>query len=572
MEAIGIRDSYEESDDDRALEHFNETVKFENGRYHVKMPWKEEQPDLPENRELAYCRLKTLVQKLSKNPDLLEKYNAIIEEQRRREIIEQLTDTSEVGHKRHYIPHHAVINPMKTSTKVRIVYDASAKVTKDSKNLNECLYRGPVMLKDLCGLLLHFRLNKVAMVADIEKAFLQVGLQAPDKDITRFFWLKDCKIPRVDGNLQIYRFCRIPFGVISSPFLLAATLDHHLKKDGSEAAQKIRDNIYVDNVITGTDAPQSAYNFYTEAKKIFSNASMNLREWTSNSELLLNRIPEHDQSRGDKIKVLGSNWHVKEDTMTVPGPEIEKLLVVSTKQEALQSISSIFNPLGFFTPVTLNAKLFLQSLWKAELNWDGRLDKESLSRWKYIAEQLQLIPSHSFPRFIGTGKETTQVKYQLMCFSDTSTRAYSTAVYLRHLKGESCQVNLLFSKTRLAPMKKISAPRIQAPSQPKTGDVVIVKDNLPRGSWNLGKVHDLIQSRDAECQAARVILPSRKCINRRVNLLYPIECPETLTQEDCDVQTVQADETKSTKLGIRRRPSRRAAIEANKRLAQQLSQ
>ncbi|XP_070571138.1 uncharacterized protein [Ptychodera flava] len=292
MEAIGIRDSYEESDDDRALEHFNETVKFENGRYHVKWPWKEEQPDLPENRELAYGRLKTLVQKLSKNPDLLEKYDAIIEEQRRREIIEQLTDASEVGHKKHYIPHHAVINPMKTSTKVRIVYDASAKVTRDSKNLNECLYRGPVMLKDLCGLLLRFRLNKVAMVADIEKAFLQVGLQAPDKDVTRFFWLKDCKIPRVDGNLQTYRFCRIPFGVISSPFLLAAKVDHHLKKDGSQTAQKFRDNIYVDNVITGTDAPQFAYNFYTEAKKIFSNASMNFREWTSNSELLLNRIRE----------------------------------------------------------------------------------------------------------------------------------------------------------------------------------------------------------------------------------------------------------------------------------------
>ncbi|XP_070546913.1 uncharacterized protein [Ptychodera flava] len=190
MEAIGIRDSYEESDDDRALEHFNETVKFENGRYHVKWPWKEEQPDLPENRELAYGRLKTLVQKLSKNPDLLEKYDAIIEEQRRREIIEQLTDTSEVGHKRHYIPHHAVINPMKTSTKVRIVYDASAKEKKGSKNLNECLYRGPVMLKDLCGLLLRFRQNKVAMVADIEKAFLQVGLQSPDKDVTSFFWFK----------------------------------------------------------------------------------------------------------------------------------------------------------------------------------------------------------------------------------------------------------------------------------------------------------------------------------------------------------------------------------------------
>ena len=100
----------------------------------------------------------------------------------------------------HYLPHQAVINP---TTKLRIVYDASAKSRKGNKSLNECLYRGPVMLNDLCGLLMRFRLRTVAIVADIEKAFLQIGLQPNQRDVTRFLWLKDHHHMSVDSdNIQ----------------------------------------------------------------------------------------------------------------------------------------------------------------------------------------------------------------------------------------------------------------------------------------------------------------------------------------------------------------------------------
>ena len=183
---------------------------------------------------------------------------------------------------KHYIPHHAVVNPSKTTTKVRVVYDASAKTKQDNKSLNDCLYRGPVLLQDLTGILLRFRLNKVAIVADIEKAFLQIGLNENQKDVTRFFWLKNINNLNVDNNIQVFRFCRVPFGIISSPFLLSATLDFHLKMHNSPIADKIRRNIYVDNVITGTESTEEAGNIYRESKKIFAHASMNLRDWTSN--------------------------------------------------------------------------------------------------------------------------------------------------------------------------------------------------------------------------------------------------------------------------------------------------
>ena len=104
------------------------------------------------------------------------------------------------------------------------------------------------------------------MVADIEKAFLQIRLQDDAKDVTRFFWLKDRDKLEVENNIQMYRFCRVPFGIISSPFLLAATLDHHLKTCNNDVSESIRKNIYVDNVITGTQSCQEAVQLYNVSK------------------------------------------------------------------------------------------------------------------------------------------------------------------------------------------------------------------------------------------------------------------------------------------------------------------
>ena len=88
--------------------------------------------------------------------------------------------------------------------------------------------RGRVILEDLCGPLLRFRLEKVELLADLEKAFLQVRLHPSKMDVTRFLWLKDPSKLELSGNIQIYCFARVPFVVISSPFLLGVTVAHHL--------------------------------------------------------------------------------------------------------------------------------------------------------------------------------------------------------------------------------------------------------------------------------------------------------------------------------------------------------
>ena len=275
-------------------ERFKKNLKFKDGRYQVTWAWKEDIPDLPVNRELALGQSKSSVARMKNEPELMKAYDTIIHEQLEKGIIEETSETSADGPK-HYLPHHAVINPLKPTTKLRIVYDASAKARKENKSLNECLYRGPVLLNDLCGLLMRFRLNHIAIVADIEKAFLQIGLQPDQRDVTRFFWMKDSSQARLDyDNIQEYRFRRVPFGVISSPFLLGASIEYHLDSYGNDLSTKLKDDIYVDNVITGTNNLDEAILLYRGAKTMFNDASMNLRKWISNDQQLNQIIKKED--------------------------------------------------------------------------------------------------------------------------------------------------------------------------------------------------------------------------------------------------------------------------------------
>ena len=127
------------------------------------------------------------------------------------------------------------------------------------------------------------------LVANIEKAFLQIGLQPPERDVTRFLWLKDPTEPIFKENLQTYRFARVPFGVSSSPFLVGATIHYHLEQVATPTAVTIMKDMYVDNLLTGVNSSKVARQFYSESKEIFRDASMNVREWGRTPKSLWNQ-------------------------------------------------------------------------------------------------------------------------------------------------------------------------------------------------------------------------------------------------------------------------------------------
>jgi len=370
LETIGIRDPLTPNNDDETLHKFCEGIKYSEGRYHIVWPWKQQQFQLDDNYELAFRRLISLVNRLQQDPELMQKYNGIINQQLQKGIVEKVDNFTVSGVRSHYLPHHPILTPSKATTKVRIVYDASAKAQRSSSSLNECLHRGPIILPDLIGLLLRFRLHWIVILADVERAFLQIGIQEADRDVTRFLWLRHVDRSVDNDNVCVYRFCRVPFGLTCSPFLLGATLKYHLQQEGTPLALNIMNNIYVDNVLVGAESSKQAYMIYQEAKAMFKKASMNLREWSSNSEEFLDLLPTEEKSNveNDEIKVFGLRWNRMNDTLHISGVGRVLCNNVVTKRDVLHTVAGIFDPLGLVSPVVYYGKVFLQKLWKLELS------------------------------------------------------------------------------------------------------------------------------------------------------------------------------------------------------------
>ena len=231
-------------------EEFSENISFEEGRYSVKLPWREGHPKLPSNYSTCLRRLKSQVARLEKEPEVLREYASIINDQLETGVIERVVEL-EKAEKVHYLPHQAVIRKEAATTKVRVVYDASSKEKKSGTSLNDCLHVRPSLNPLLYDILLRFRENRIVLVGDIEKAFLNVCVDKGDRDCLRFLWLED---PPDVSKIVVYRFCRVVFGLNTSPFLLNATLRHHITRFAEvdpEFARKLIESFYVDDFVSG---------------------------------------------------------------------------------------------------------------------------------------------------------------------------------------------------------------------------------------------------------------------------------------------------------------------------------
>ena len=470
LDAIGITDSPVISDDDAALALFQSTVTYTSGsesRYTVTLPWKSNDIHLPDNFGLSLGRLRALVKRFESDPDLLESYNRIFQQQLELGVIEPAPAATSAL-RPHYLPHHPVVTPQKSTTKVRIVYDASARAKRGNRSLNDCLYRGPVLIPNLAGMLMRFRLHAIVLLSDIEKAFLQISIHSDDRDSLRFLWYRDISQSFQDTeNVQAYRFCRVPFGLVCSPFLLAATIHHHLRNAASPLATRILDNIYVDNVMLGCDTVEEALELYKEARSLFASASMNLREWASNSSEVHEKLPDEYCCTGKINKMLGLSWNIEKDTLQLPVLSIQHNTIPPSKRSVLKLVAAIFDPIGFFTPITFNARVFLQHLWSLQLTWDETLSPTLSEQWSAVVNSLMQISTLSVPRFIGF--QSTQYSYQLIVFTDASAKSYAAVAYLRIIDHNTgmIKIHLAFSKMRLPPRQhgrkatSISLPRLE---------------------------------------------------------------------------------------------------------------
>ena len=266
LELIGIMDR------ETVHEAFERNVSFENGRYHVKLPLKEKHDTLPDNYELSLARLDSQVKRLRQNPPLLKDYDQIFKEHLDQGIIERVEDPVQEHTPgiTHYIPHQAGVKKEATTTKVRVVYDASAKDKPRCLSLNDCVYTVPSLSTEILKILLCFRGRKIRLVADIEKAFLNIAIDKEQRDMIQFLWVEN--IGNDNPYVEVYQFCRVIFGMKCSPFLLNSTLQHHVTNyycDDPVFAERVLSELYVDDWTGGDETDDGAYTLYQKMKSSF---------------------------------------------------------------------------------------------------------------------------------------------------------------------------------------------------------------------------------------------------------------------------------------------------------------
>ena len=455
LESIGVPP--DEDAVDPLLKSFDETVKFEDGRYIVGLPWKDDASKLKDNHKLAGARLERMTQKLSQQPDLERRYRSALDDMESNGVIVEV-DEFVSQYPTYYMPHRPIIKESSNTTKIRPVFDASA-AGYNGVSLNDCMHTGPMLIPSLVDILMRFRRWPIALTADIQKAFLQIRVRREDQDVHRFL-MKDG-----NGGTRVMRFDRVPFGNRASPFLLNATVRHHLSMyDDSKSVLELRENMYVDNLISGVDDDAEGCRLMQETTDIMAQAGMNLTQWCSSSQVVCDMVSQKFDDKlatGSVCKVLGLEWNPQKDCFSFTCLTVTRGLVV-TKRIILSFIARSFDPLGFSAPFIMSAKIMFQQLWQLKLDWDVPAPEEIQLSFLQWCDDLEILRGWMLPRSFTGYPWRDVVTFELHGFGDASQMAYGACIYLKtQAKDGTWSAALVLSKARVAPLKVQTLPRLE---------------------------------------------------------------------------------------------------------------
>ena len=443
--------------------HFaNTTTRDHNGRYVLSMPQKPNVKSLGHSKQQAMNRFLQLEHRLHNNQSLLQQYTTFMSQYESLGHMERITENvqSQVS-QAYYLPHHAVFKPESTSTKVRVVFDGSMKTTSGI-SLNETLHVGPVVQSDIFSILVRFRMHEYVLCGDIEKMYRQFLITPQQRDLQRIFW-RDSR----DKPIQIFRLNTVTYGLSCSSYLATRALrqlalDNEAKHP--HAAYALTHNTYVDDTVCGASTEAELMQLKTDIDQTLHSGGLLMKKWCSNSPLVLSQIPKADRAsesimewdRNETIKTLGLVWNPTSDTF-----EFKALLTNTshTKRLILSDISRIYDPLGLIGPIIVQAKIFMQSLWLLKVDWDDNLPEHTVNTWQTICNDINTSTALQIPRKIVPHPNITQLQFHI--FSDASEKAFGACIYLRSLCNGRYTVNLIASKSKVAPIKTVTIPRLE---------------------------------------------------------------------------------------------------------------
>ncbi|XP_047992482.1 uncharacterized protein LOC125231164 [Leguminivora glycinivorella] len=433
-------------------QHFVETFsRLPSGRFSVQIPLKEKpEESLGHNFNTAKKCLENLEKKFVRYPNLKQKYKEFLQEYSNLGHLTQI-ERPKFGI---YLPHHAVIRENRETTKLRVVFNGSCK-TSSGKSLNDIQRVGPVVQSDLMSLLLRFRQHKFVLVADIEKMYRQIEVDPSQRYLQLILWRDNENVP-----IQVFQLNTVTYGTSSAPFLSTRCLVQLAKECPDVIVSNvIKNDFYVDDLNTGADSVEELKHITHGVVTALDSACLPLRKFRTNCVDLFegneNTTSPLDLSK--ESSVLGLNYSPVSDTLQFsrdqePARECTKRSVISTT-------SKVFDPLGLVCPCIVTAKILLQRLWSVKLDWDQPVPDEFAKSWSKLVKDFALLSQITVPRRV-LGDDYKYI--ELHCCVDASQNAYAACVYLRSVAhNNEVTVNLLCAKTRLAPIKPITIPRLE---------------------------------------------------------------------------------------------------------------
>ena len=449
---------------------------FTNNRYSLPILWRSEAR--PRNNfSNAMKRLESLDRKLKKDPEVGKLYLEEFRKLENKGLIERIS-LDRKHEPAFYLPHRPVVKraPDGTIQKVRPVFDAAAR-DSSGRTLNDFIWPGPARQRDLCGILLRFRLGVVAISWDVQSMFHCFLTNEEDRDYQRFVF----RYGDNDEEVIIYRAIMSTFGLSDSPFKCCDTVFYHCFKfsvtHARTSATMTRD-LFVDDDISAMESAAAALTFVSEAKYILGEASMKIHKISTNSELVKEGLLAEELNRDDDgielrdslameemlsvedKTALGMQWKPSPDTFTFRGFASLCDNGKVTKRTISSKSGQVWDPLGLLAPFLIRSKIILRQCWIDENGWDDDVTPEVAAGWQLWLLELKELDALSIPRPIVLDMEI--VDMEIIAFSDASQKAYCSAVYLRvSYRSGLVDANLLIAKTRVAPSKVLSLPRLE---------------------------------------------------------------------------------------------------------------
>ncbi|GFT24746.1 integrase catalytic domain-containing protein [Trichonephila clavipes] len=291
--------------------------------------------------------------------------------------------------------------------------------------------------------------------------YRQILVDPNQRDLQRIMWKTSA-----DAPVKTYKLATVTYGTVSAPFLATRTLRALADEEKAEfpdAADVICNDSYMDDILSGESTLEGAKKkLQTRLSQLLQRGGFELHKWVSNSPELLKDLSASSyvfdkEFQDAPVKALGMLWDPRVDCLTYKVKISDK--VNFSKRDVLSEIARLYDPLGLIGPIVTKAKIFIQELWKIKLDWSEQLPPDAMEEWMNFYQKLAKVNNLKIPRCILL---PSTIRIEIHGFSDASERAYAAVVYIKcfNESGQS-QTRLLCSKSRVAPLKTLTIPRLE---------------------------------------------------------------------------------------------------------------